>query len=136
MAGENKQDFNRPQHERMTEQKQESERGLEIGSRELQQHEQQGLAPQRKEGDHPGGSIGENAPNPSQYTQQSQSGGGPDQRGTQSVTQQVGGGAAPDVEGEGPGEFGKQENRFPRQEEQGQPGRQPRGEEEDASGQH
>ena len=133
MAGENSQDFDRAKHERMTEQKQDAERGLEIGSREQQQHEQQGMLPQRKPGDHPGGSIGETSPNPSR-SQQAQG-----SSGKKSTTQQVGGGAAPEnapeVGGEGPGEFKEQENRFPRQDEQGEPQRQPRGEEEDASGQ-
>lgn len=57
MAGENRQDFNRPSKERMTEQKQEAERELNIGSDKTQQQEQHGQRPQRKPGErqHPPG---------------------------------------------------------------------------------
>ena len=103
MAGEKSQDFSRPKHDRMTGQKQEAEQGLEIGSREQRQQEQQGQLPKRKEGDHPGGSIGETSPNPSKSK---------------------------------PGQHTQSGKGSTRQSEQGQPQRQPRGEEEDASGQY
>lgn len=51
MAGENRQDFSRPSQARTTEEKQEAERGLNIGSDKTQQQEQQGQRPQRKPGD-------------------------------------------------------------------------------------
>src|SRR5690606_36151247 len=110
MAGENRQDSNRPSHERMTEQKQEAERGLNIGSEKTQQQEQQGQRPQRKPDDRAGGSVQDASPNPSR-SQQSQS--SDKQSGGQSQAGQS-----------------DQNRRRP----QGEPQRQPRGEEEDASG--